>query len=349
MYIPTQEYYRELGVAPHASIEEIKAAFRRKAMRWHPDRNKAMNAEEVFKRIKSAYEVLSDEARRKAYDEEIRYNAYGPASSSYKSNPKPSYYNEDPTTTQATTTAPEARPSYREPLRKKGRELRRIIAIPLEIALHGGQHLVSMYMGHVCPTCVGEGDLPSSTCNTCHGSGHVYETIGHNQPCPDCRGTGRTPELCTDCLGTGLVQRMRTLKLTVPAGVTQGTVIRLRNAGTESRSGGPRGDILFTIRLAPHKYFRVRDLDLLACLKVDFSKALLGCKLRVNTLHGKINVHLPSLLRGPRVLRLKGLGLKNSRAGTQGDLLVRVMDGRPVVAGYLIHRQVSGRYPYYEQ
>lgn len=347
MFAISQEYYRELGVPPHASSDEIKAAFRRKAMRWHPDRNKERNAEEIFKRIKSAYEVLSDAERRRAYDEEIRVSRASSASGAYRSQahsyPFSSHsshsshaYQGDEFYTRHAHKATADTPSPRkEPLRKKGRELRRIIEIPLETAVQGGSHVVTMYMGHVCQTCSGEGDVPSSTCLTCFGTGHVHETIGHGRPCPDCRGSGLGPKLCPECLGTGLVQRMRTLKVSIPSGVIEGTIIRLREAGTESRSAGPRGDILFTLRLASHKRFRVRGLNLLAGLEVDFSVAWLGGKLRVRTLHGKIDLHVPPLHMGARILRLKGLGLKDLRSGLVGDLLVRVSDGRPLVAGYL--------------
>ncbi|MDD5295558.1 MAG: J domain-containing protein [Rhodocyclaceae bacterium] len=341
-----QEHYRELGVPRQASHDEIKAAFRRMAMHWHPDRNKAGNAEEVFKRIKSAYEVLSDSERRRAYDAESQPSRTPHSHSSRQAQYQSQYhYGQTPPRPEHqdwTSRDPWADAEYQppparkpEPMRKKGRELRRIIEIPLEIAAMGGTHVVAMYMGHVCHTCEGEGDVPASTCLSCFGGGRIRQPFGHWHACPDCKGTGKSHKLCPDCLGTGLAQRMRTLKVSIPAGIVEGTVIRLREAGTESRSHGPRGDILFTIKLAPHRRYRVERRDLRAELQVDFVTAWIGGKLRVRTLHGRVDLSIPPLRQGARTLRLKGLGLTDLRSGSPGDLLVRVSDGRPEVAGYL--------------
>lgn len=290
-------------------------------MHWHPDRNKARNAEEIFKRIKSAYEVLSDAEKRRAYDEEIRVSRAEPRQ---PAQPRGYTWNE-----------PEFRQPPRKEAPKKGRELRRIIDIPLEMAVSGGSHTVAMYMGHLCQNCEGEGDVPAHICSTCFGGGRVRQPFGQWHACPDCRGSGRARNLCPECLGTGLMQRMRTLKVNIPAGVAGETVLRLKEAGTESRSGGPRGDILFTLRLAPHRRYRVKGLNLYASLDVDLATAWLGGKRRVRTLHGRVELTIPSLREGAKVLRLKGLGLRDHRTGCQGDLLVRVSDGLPLVAGYL--------------
>jgi len=345
----TQEYYRELGVPHQASRDEIKAAFRRMAMHWHPDRNKARNAEEIFKRIKSAYEVLSDAEKRRAYDAEFQPASAQHAQHAHSSRASQYYYGQTPPHSPPhsehhgdTWHDPQAEAEYQtphprkpEPTRKKGRELRRIIEIPLEIAALGGCHVVAMYMGHVCHTCEGEGDVPATTCLSCFGGGRLRQSFGHWHSCPDCKGTGKSRKLCPDCLGTGLAQRMRTLKVSIPAGIVEGTVIRLREAGTESRSGGPRGDILFTIRLAPHRRYQVDGRKLYAEMHVDFVTAWLGGKRRVRTLHGRVDLCIPSLRQGAKTLRLNGQGLTDVRNGTPGDLLVRVSDGLPEVAGYL--------------
>lgn len=340
-----QEYYRELGVPRQASGDEIKAAFRRMAMHWHPDRNKARNAEEVFKRIKSAYEVLSDAEKRRAYDEEFQPSNPQHAQHAHSSRAAQYYYGQTPPHAERQKEPwrdPWADAEYQpppakkpEPARKKGRELRRIIEIPLEIAAPGGKHMIAMYMGHVCHSCDGEGDVPASSCLGCFGSGKVRQSFGRWHACPDCKGTGKTRKLCPDCLGTGLTQRMRTLKVSIPAGVVEGTVIRLKEAGTESRSHGPRGDILFTIKLSPHRRYRVEGRDLYADLQVDFITAWLGGVLRVRTLHGRMHLTVPSLRQGAKTLRMRGLGLTDPRNERPGDLLVRVSDGLPEVAGYL--------------
>lgn len=343
MFGTSQEHYRELGVQRHASIAEIKAAFRRKAMTWHPDRNKDTRAEEVFKRIKCAYEILSDEARRRAYDEENPPRSQsgsawgsGPASS-------PPPWGPSHSSARAHTGRTDRRPppAWEPPprpqpkARLKGRELRRIIEIPLELAVSGGKYDASFYAGHVCPSCTGEGEVTGRACIHCFGSGKVRDTFGLWHDCPECAGDRQVRALCPECLGTGLTQQLRNLRVTLPAGVSEGMVLRLKEAGTESRSGGPRGDVLFTVRLAGHRHYRVKGLQLYASLAVDFSRVWLGGILRVRTLWGPVELDIPPLRKGPIILRLTRYGLPDLRKNARGDLLVRVSDGQPAVAGYL--------------
>ena len=339
MFGINQEHYRELGVQRHASSAEIKAAFRRKAMRWHPDRNKDLRAEEVFKRIKSAYEVLSDEARRRAYDAENPEPGRSAPSSGRTGGYASTYANSYAHATRAERRPPPAwepppKPKP-EPARLKGRELRRSIEIPLEMAVAGGHYETTFYAGHVCASCTGEGEVAGRACLYCFGSGKLRDHRGTWQDCPECSGARRVRALCPDCLGTGLTQQLRSLRVTLPAGVAEGMVLRLKEAGTESRSGGPRGDVLVTIRLAPHRYYRVKGLQLYASLAVDFATAWLGGNLRVRSLRGPLDIQVPSLKNGPVILRLPLYGLADLRTRSRGDLLIRVSDGRPRVAGYL--------------
>ena len=332
MFGTNQEHYRELGVQRHASIAEIKAAFRRKAMRWHPDRNKDLRAEEVFKRIKSAYEVLSDEARRRAYDAEHPEPGRSAPSSGRAYTHAPHATRAERRPPPAWEPPPKPKP---EPAKLKGRELRRNIEIPLEMAVAGGHYETTFYAGHVCTTCTGEGEVDGRACRYCFGSGKLRDRFGMWQDCPECSGARRVRALCPDCLGTGLTQQLRSLRVTLPPGVAEGMVLRLREAGTESRSGGPRGDVMVSIRLAPHRYYRVKGLQLYASLAVDFATAWLGGSLRVRSLRGPLEIHVPSLRHGPVILRLSRYGLGDLRTRSRGDLLIRVSDGRPRVAGYL--------------
>lgn len=225
-----QEHYRELGIPEEASEEEIKVAFRKKAMRWHPDRNKAEDAEEIFKRIKTAYDVLSDAERRRDYDAQR-----GP------SRRQPVW----PTGRRHAGSGP-ARTGGR-----KGADIRRAIEVPWDTMISGGAYLVTLPVGRLCGTCRGAGRAMAGACPVCRGSGQVRQLFDQAHICPECQGSGSAARVCPDCLGAGLIRQGRTLKVTLPAGISDGTVIRLKEAGSDSRGQGARGDVLLTVKRAP--------------------------------------------------------------------------------------------------
>jgi len=319
------DYYAVLGVSRDASQEEIKAAFRKLARQYHPDVNKGdPEAEEKFKLINEAYQVLSDPEARAVYD---RFGHAG-APSAATADP----FNMAENLFQmffgggmGTMT--------RGPI--DGADRRVDLVITLEEVLHGATRTVEVERLRACARCKGVGAEPGTMperCPACAGSGRVrftqttiLGTITRVVPCERCRGEGeivRTP--CRQCRGERLVRQRDTITVNIPPGIEDETVLLLRGEGDSGLRGGRDGDLYVVVRIAPHPRFKRRGDDLVTQLNLTYPQLVLGDEVELETLDGKVTLEIPELTEPYSELVIPGRGLPNPRTGRRGDLYVRI-------------------------
>ena len=340
-----RDYYDILGVPKNAADDDIKKAYRKLAMKHHPDRNQGddgKKAEEKFKEAKEAYEMLSDPAKRAAYDQ------YGHAGV-------------DPNMGAGRGAGQEGFGGFAEAFGDifcdifggaagaggarrgggqqvyRGADLSYAMEITLDEAAHGKDTQIRIPSWDSCETCHGSGAKPGTqakTCPTCSGSGTVHLRQGFfsiQQTCPHCHGSGKIiPEPCTSCNGAGKIKRQKTLEVKIPAGINEGMRIRSAGNGEPGTNGGPAGDLYIEIRMKPHEVFE-RDGDDLHCtVPVGLTTAALGGTIEVPTLGGKAEIELPEGTQHGKTFRLRGKGIKGIRSSYPGDLYCHVTVETPV-------------------
>jgi len=330
-----RDYYEVLGVQRGADPEELKKAYRRLAMKYHPDRNpNDPEAEAKFKEAKEAYEVLSDQGKRAAYD---RFGHAGVEPGG------PGFGNGFGAGDAFSDIFGDvfgdifgAGPRSRTQM-YRGADLRYELELTLEQAVTGDTVEIDIPSRVTCETCDGSGAAPGSeriTCATCGGHGQVRVQQGFfsiQQTCPACRGAGsRVEKPCPDCSGAGTVRKIRTLSVKVPPGVDNGDRIRLSREGEPGRNGGPPGDLYVDIRVAPHPIFTREGQDLSCEVPISFATAALGGTVEVPTLDGHVVLKVPPETQSGKVFRLKGKGVRSVRAPGYGDLFCRVQVETPV-------------------
>lgn len=333
-----RDYYEVLGLSKGASEDEIKKAFRKKAMKYHPDRNPGdKEAEEKFKEINEAYAVLSDPDKKDKYDRfghagvdpnsgfgggggfggfggfEDIFDMFGGAfgggfgggSRSRRNGPQ------------------------------KGSDLQKSITIDFKEAAFGTKKQIRINKYVKCKTCDGTGAAPGTSkkqCPKCNGTGEVRTaqrtplgTFQSVSACPDCNGTGEINETpCKDCGGTGKIRDNVTISVNIPAGVDNDSVIPIRGQGEPGINGGPDGDLYIVINVRPHELFERRGQDLWLEIPITFNQAALGDEIVVPTLEEKVSYKVPAGTQPDTVFRLKGKGIKNVRSSKKGDLYVKV-------------------------
>lgn len=331
-----RDYYEVLGVSKTASDDEIKKAYRKLAMKYHPDRNqgeKAKEAEEKFKEVKEAYEMLSDGQKRAAYDQ------YGHAGVDPNSGMGGGFgaggfaeaFGDIFGDMFGGARARGGRQVYR------GNDLSYSMEITLEEAAKGKDAQIRIPSWDSCDTCHGSGAKPGTspkTCTTCGGQGSVQMRQGFfsvQQTCPHCRGTGKIiPEPCPSCSGQGKIKRQKTLEVKIPAGIDDGMRIRSSGNGEPGINGGPPGDLYIEIRVKEHDIFE-RDGDDLHCqVPVSFITAALGGEIEVPTLQGKVAIDIPEGTQAGKQFRLRGKGIKGVRSSYPGDLYCHIVVETPV-------------------
>lgn len=330
-----RDYYEVLKVAPNASEAEIKKAYRRLAMQYHPDRNPGdKQAEEQFKEAKEAYEVLSDARKRAAYDQFGHASVEGQAG--------PGGFGGGPSFSDIFGDVfgdifSNLRGAGRTQQGYRGADLRYNLEISLEEAVFGTTAKIRIPALASCETCGGNGAKPGSkpvTCPTCNGMGQVRMQQGFfsiQQTCPRCQGRGAIiPDPCTSCQGTGRVERQKTLSVKVPPGVDNGNRIRLMGEGEMGEGGGPPGDLYVQIRVRLHPIFTREENTLYCEVPISFTTAALGGELAVPTLDGRATLNIPSETQTGKVFRVRGKGVKPVQGGATGDLLCRVIVETPV-------------------
>jgi molecular chaperone DnaJ len=322
-----RDYYEVLGVPRDASMEEIKRAFRRLAMKYHPDRNKSPDAEAKFKEINEAYQVLSDPQKRAAYDR------YGPAGMEAMERGRPF----DGAPFGGWGDIFEAffgTATRRQP--QRGADHRVSLELELAEAAFGCEKEVEVVRVEECPRCGGAGTEPGTrpvACPSCQGLGEVrrvhrsfFGQFINVATCPQCRGQGTVvTHPCRECQGTGRQKRARRLWVKVPPGVDDGTQLRLTGEGDVGQDGGPPGNLYVVVHVRPHAQFRREGYDLLYSLELNMAQAALGCRVRIPTLEGGEEVlHVPPGTQPGEEFVIKGKGVPHLQGGGRGDLRVQV-------------------------
>jgi molecular chaperone DnaJ len=337
-----KDYYETLGVARNAPEAEIKKAYRRLAMKYHPDRNPGdKDAEAKFKEAKEAYEILSDAQKRAAYDQ-FGHAGVDPAAAAgagfgggfYSAGGGASFadiFGDVFGDIFGAGRAGGRGGAYR------GSDLRYSLELALEDAVRGTEVRIRVPALETCETCKGSGAKPGSSpsmCRTCGGHGQVRMQQGFfsiQQTCPSCHGSGKTiTDPCPDCRGRGRVQHTKTLNVKVPPGVDEGDQIRLAGEGEAGEAGGPAGDLYVQVRLKPHPIFKREGENLYCEMPVSFMTTTLGGELEVPTLAGRASIKIPAGTQSEKTFRLRGKGVRNVRSGEVGDLYCRVSVEVPV-------------------
>lgn len=335
-----RDFYEVLGVPKNASDEEVKKAYRKLAMKHHPDRNQgdaAKAAEERFKEAKEAYEMLSDPQKKAAYDQyghagvdpNMRGGAGGPEGFEGFSGAFGDIFGDIFGGQRGGQRG--GRQVYR------GADLSYAMEIDLEEAAAGKESQIRIPSWDNCDICKGTGAKPGTsvkTCTTCHGQGVVQMRQGFfsvQQTCPTCHGTGKIiPEPCTACSGQGKIKKQKTLEIKIPAGIDDGQRIRSSGNGEPGQNGGPSGDLYIEIRLRKHDIFEREGDDLHCHVPVPMTTASLGGEIDVPTLQGKATIDLPEGTQSGKTFRLRGKGIKGVRSSYPGDLYCHVAVETPV-------------------
>ncbi len=324
-----RDYYEVLGVSKDASDKEIKSAFRKLAKQYHPDVNKAPDAAEKFKEAQEAYAVLSDEGKRKQYDQyghaafdqmnggagfdfsdfdfgdifsEIFGGGFGFGGGGRSTGPR----------------------------RQKGADKLMRINLTFEEAVFGTKKTINVDVSDECPNCDGKGGLGEKTCSKCHGSGTItaeqrtmFGSFMTRTTCPNCNGQGVSYETsCSKCHGSGRISSNKDIEVKIPAGVDTGNQLRLAGKGDAGRNGGPNGDLYLEFRVKDHELFVRDDNDIYLEVPVTITEAVLGCKKEVPTLYGNVKLSIPPGSATGDKHRLKGKGIEDVHSGSKGNMYV---------------------------
>lgn len=328
-----RDYYEVLGIEKNADPEEIKKAYRRMAVKYHPDKNPGdKSAEESFKEIGEAYEVLSDPRKRAAYNQyghaafDKRAGGFGPGSFH---DPFEIFREVFGGGSIFEELFGGARSDPSEP--QRGSDLRYDMEITFEEAARGCEKEIAITKPEACDTCGGSGAEPGSharVCSACGGRGQVLSSRGIfsiAQTCPQCRGAGRVLERpCRACRGEGRKEHSSKIKLRIPAGVDTGSRLRSSGNGEAGWRGGSPGDLYVVLHVRSHEIFQRDGDDLLCEVPVSFIQAALGADIDVPTLDGKAVLHVPAGTQPGTMFRVKGKGIRNVQGYGTGDLHVRV-------------------------
>ena len=330
------DYYEILGVDKGVTQEELKKAYRKLAIKYHPDKNKEPGAEEKFKEISEAYGVLSDSEKRSKYDQ------YGHAGVDGTWSQEDIFRGVD----------------FEDLFRgfgggggvfdiffggrggrrggpQRGSDLRTDMTISFEDAYKGVEREIEIPRTETCPLCDGSGAKPGTdvkTCRTCGGSGQTtraqqtpFGQFMTTSPCPTCRGQGKTIDTpCTKCHGSGQVQKHRKIKVKIPAGIESNSRMRVGGEGEHGTKGGPPGDLYVDIYVKPHRLFKRVGNNILLGTKISFTQASLGDEIMVPTVDGKVKLKIPAGTQPGATYRIKGKGMPNIHGHGQGDLNVKV-------------------------
>ncbi len=337
-----KDYYEVLGVAKNASQDDLKKAYRKLALKYHPDRNKGnAEAEQKFKEVSEAYSVLSDETKRAQYDQ-LGPDAFEQAQAGGAGgNPFSGGFGgfggsgmED--IFDMFFGGQGARGgSSGNAGPQRGADLRFDLEITFEEAAFGVEKKISLYRDETCGHCHGSGAEPGSkveTCPDCHGTGYIRFTqntmfgkMVNERPCSKCRGEGKiVSEPCKECRGKGTVKKNKPLTVKIPAGVDNGSRLRVAGEGEAGPKGGPSGDLYVYLYVKQHKFFDRDGTTVLCEVPINIVQATLGAEIKVPTLDGQVIMKVPEGTQPGRVMRLKGKGIPSLRGGTRGDQLVKI-------------------------
>lgn len=331
-----KDYYEVLGVSKTATDEEIKRAFRKLAKQYHPDINKEPGAEEKFKEIGEAYAVLSDANKRRQYDQ-FGHAAFENGGASGGGTGFQGFNMGDIDLEDILgdlfgggfrgfsgfggSSRASSRPS-------KGEDIRVVLNLTFEEAAFGCEKDVKLNLTSECSRCKGKGGFNEKTCRTCGGAGKVLEQaqtiFGYMQTqktCPDCKGRGKTYEtICDECHGKGVVEKVKTLTVTIPEGVDEGYQLRLSGKGNAGLNGGPNGDVFIEFKIKEHPLFERDGADIYLEVPVTITDATLGCKKEIPTLYGNIILEIKAGTQNYTKLKIKGKGIKLPNSISKGNM-----------------------------
>ena len=342
-----RDFYEVLGVNKSASTDEIKSAYRKLAKKYHPDINKEPGAEEKFKEVQEAWDVLGDEKKRQMYDQFGMAAFEQGASTGGAGNPFSgagfgsqgfggvdlgdifnSFFGGGRSSRRANVGP------------QRGEDTLQRIRVQFMDAIMGKKVLVPVEYDEPCKTCGGSGAKNASsikTCPKCGGRGYInvqqrtlFGMMESQQVCPDCGGKGKIiTDKCPDCNGKGYTHVKRDMEVNIPAGINQGQQIRVRGKGEHGINGGENGDLYLEIVIVPHQYFKRDGNDIHMDIPISFVDATLGKKIDVPTVYGTCEVEIPAGTQPNSILRLKGRGIKDMRKGTPGDQYLHVLIKTP--------------------
>ena len=336
--MPKRDYYEVLGVSRNASAEEIKRAYRRMAMKYHPDKNPGnKEAEAKFKECAEAYEVLSDTEKRRRYDQLGHEGLRGAGMHDFSRMNVEDIFSMfgfddffgDLLGTRSRRGARRAGPT-------RGYDLETGVELTLNDVAKGTEKTIEFTRQDRCPDCGGSGSAKGAKpgrCTTCGGSGQIARGGGFFQmvsTCPQCRGTGQIiTNPCQRCRGSGRVPKKRTVSIKIPPGVHEGQGIRVSGEGEPGRDDGPNGDLYCYVRLKPHEFLQRDGNNIIAVVPITFTQAALGATIDVPSLNGTQKLKIPPGTQYGSIFRIKGQGLPDVRSHRTGDQLVQVMIETP--------------------
>lgn len=334
-----RDYYDILSVSKGASDEDIKKAFRKLAMEYHPDRNRREGAEEKFKELNEAYQVLSDAERRGAYDRfghaGVTGNGNGKGFDGFEN------FGGFGDIFEAFFGGFGGSSRNRSNAARRGADLQYSMSLRFEEAVFGVEHDIELQRTEICSSCNGtrsEGGSKPDDCSNCGGVGEVrrahqsvFGQFVQVVPCNVCRGEGSIiTDPCRQCGGSGRERRDRKLEVSIPGGIEDGTQVRLRGEGEQGINGGPPGDLYVVVRIKPHKIFRREGNDIVYTLPLNVSQAALGAKVMIPTLKGEAEMEIPRGTQSGQSFRLKSKGVPYLRSKRRGDQIVNVFVNTPM-------------------
>lgn len=338
-----RDYYEVLGISKDASKEEIRKAYRKLAMKYHPDKNPDKSAEDKFKEASEAYEVLSDAEKRSRYDQyghaglegAFGQGGFGMGDFTHFEDISDIFGDGLGSIFENLFGGSFGRSRSTGSRRNRGEDMQLSLSLSLEEIAKGVTKKIKINIKDTCPACNGSGsaDGKSKTCPQCNGRGQVMQTsrslFGHMQTvvtCPTCHGQGKIIEnKCTKCHGEGRISKAKTVEINIPAGVSEGQYIRMRGEGNRGKLGGLAGDILVHIKEKEHPRFFREEANLKLKYPISIAQAVLGCEIKVETLSGKVKMKIPSGTQSGKTFRLKGQGLPFVNSSYTGDLFVEIV------------------------
>jgi len=331
--MPKRDYYEILGVSKGASADDIKRAYRRMAMKYHPDKNPGnKQAEARFKASAEAYDVLSDPEKRKRYDRFGHEGLRGEGMHDFsRMNVEDIFSMFGFDDLFGGIFGGRGRRTARRSGPARGYDLETVVELSLAEVAAGCEKTIEFTRQDLCSECGGTGSAKGSRpgrCTTCGGTGQVARGGGFFQmvsTCPRCRGSGEViTNPCKRCKGTGRMPKKRIVSTKIPAGVHEGQAVRVANEGEPGKNGGPRGDLYCYVRIKPHEFLQREGDNLVVVVPISFTQAALGAKIDVPSLNGMQGLKLPAGTQHGSMFRIRGQGLPDIRTGRSGDQLVRV-------------------------
>ncbi|OGB73712.1 molecular chaperone DnaJ [candidate division Kazan bacterium RIFCSPHIGHO2_01_FULL_44_14] len=330
-----KDYYDILGVAKGATPDEIKKAYRKLALKYHPDKGENGNAEK-FKEVNEAYQVLGSEEKRRQYDQ-FGHSFEGAGSAGQ-------HYDFSGFNTQGFGGFEDVFDAFFGGQRtarrqspadiKRGADLEVAIEIPFETAVFGGKQTIHLSKDTVCESCGGTGSTNKKmkACAKCHGTGQIDQVrqtllgaIRQSRVCSECKGLGEMPEqTCRSCTGAGRTKQPGGVNITIPDGIDDGQTIRVPHEGSAGFRGGKPGDLYVTVHVTPSREYKRKEFDLYKTISIPFTTAVLGGSVKVETLDGKIDLKIPSATQRGETLKARGLGVPKINSTGRGDLYLTI-------------------------